>query len=128
LGAGGIGVRPGRGILHDFVFAWTEFKRKRPAFSRQNPAPRLCLSTNDLVPNIERSQNVKEVTASQVAKWAAIATLVLAALYTALLQLEPVDDSPSVWLFVFIGVGVLALVAPVVCILACIVNRLQKKR
>ena len=68
---------------------------------------------------------------SQIAKWAAIATLVLAALYTALLfALERSDDGeakPSVLLFVFMGVGVLALVAPAVCIAAFISIRLQKK-
>ena len=70
---------------------------------------------------------MKGVTASQVAKCAAIATLVLAGLYAALgFELERYhaeDDSPSVMLFVFIGVGVLALVAPVIAIVAVIVSR-----
>ena len=69
---------------------------------------------------------------SKFAKWAAIATLVLAALYTALLfaleRNDAGDGKPTVLLFVFMGVGVLAYVAPAVCILAFILNREQLNR
>jgi ABC-type transport system involved in cytochrome bd biosynthesis fused ATPase/permease subunit len=69
--------------------------------------------------------------ASQFAKWSAIATLVLAALYLALLYLlDRYDDgsgNPSVLLFVFMGVGLLAYFSPMVCIVAFILNRTQKR-
>jgi ABC-type polysaccharide/polyol phosphate export permease len=69
---------------------------------------------------------------SQFAKWAAVATLVIAALYLALLSAlernDAGDGKPTVLLFVFMGVGVLAYVAPAVCILAFILNREQMNR
>jgi ABC-type polysaccharide/polyol phosphate export permease len=72
-----------------------------------------------------------KTSASQFAKWSAIATLVLAGLYLALLYLlDRFDDGsgkPSVLLFVFIGVGILAYFSPAVCIVAFIMSR-QKKR
>ena len=72
---------------------------------------------------------VKQDTAARAAKWAAVATLVLAALYTALLSVvdDPERDEPSILLFIFIGVGCLALAAPVVCVVTCIVSRLQRR-
>jgi hypothetical protein len=69
--------------------------------------------------------------ASKFAKWAAIATLVLAGLYLALLYLLDRNDdesgNPSVLSFVFIGVGILASLAPFVCTVALVVNRVEKK-
>ena len=75
---------------------------------------------------------MKEDSTSQVAKWAAVVALLLAALYTTLLfaleRYDAGDDGPSVSLFTFIGAGVGALVASFIAILAVIANRLERRR
>jgi hypothetical protein len=66
----------------------------------------------------------------RVAKRAAITTLVLVALYTALWfaleHYDAGDDNPSVLLFIFVGVGACAVIAAFICVLAFVVSKLEK--
>ena len=75
---------------------------------------------------------MKQAGTSQVAKWAAVAALLLAALYATLwFAVEGYgagNDGPSVVLFVFMGAGVLALVASFIAVVAVIANRLERRR
>jgi hypothetical protein len=77
----------------------------------------------------------KQTNATQVAKWAAIFTLVVAvacpALQFALDRLYPRDGEPTV-LYIVVGVcsgllGLAALGACFVACIACVVNRLKKE-
>jgi len=73
----------------------------------------------------------KQPTTAQVAKWAAISTLVLAVLVPALdfvaSHRDQENDEPDAFLFLFLGVMLLAMLAPFVGVMACIINRLEKK-
>jgi hypothetical protein len=77
-----------------------------------------------------------KLSTSQFAKWSAIATLVLAVAWPVLCYLQPrFDDGSdklsvfdlSVFDFLAMGVAVLALAAPLVCVVALILSRQQKK-
>ncbi len=74
---------------------------------------------------------VKQDSAAQVAKWAAISTLLLTVLYLVLLFVgegsEPEREEPSALFFVFIGVGCLALVGAAISIITCIAGRLERR-
>ncbi|HEU5071110.1 MAG TPA: hypothetical protein VFV96_11960 [Verrucomicrobiae bacterium] len=72
----------------------------------------------------------KSTTTQLVAKRAAITTLVLVALYTALWfaleHYDTDDDDPSILLVIFVGVGACALIAAFICVLAFVVSKLEK--
>jgi membrane protein DedA with SNARE-associated domain len=72
-----------------------------------------------------------KLSTSQFAKWSAIATLVLAVVWPVLCYLQgrfdDGSDKLSVFDFLAMGVAILALAAPQVCIVALILSRQQKK-
>jgi uncharacterized membrane protein YbhN (UPF0104 family) len=74
---------------------------------------------------------VKQDSAAQVAKWAAVSTLVLTVLFLVLGFVgergEPERDEPSALLFLFLGVGFLALVSAAISIMTCVASRLERR-